>query len=152
MNLGWWYFQTMFQVRRPMNDSQAALVQKFASEPLEQSEAWVCCCFFFSFIDDRHAEHSDHLVSWPRGNCRAHAQSQGLWPVQAGRYTSCVSCQNRDHLLRILLEFHLFRDEHADFKDEMARLRQLRGKVKIRYFLYLFCPAEVVDLVRSIVM
>ena len=45
-NLGWWYLQTMFQVRRPMNDSQAALVQKFASEPLEQSEAWVCCCFF----------------------------------------------------------------------------------------------------------
>ena len=48
-NLGWWYFQTMFQVRRPMNDSQAALVQKFASEPLEQSEAWVCCTFFSFF-------------------------------------------------------------------------------------------------------
>ena len=56
-----------------MNDSQAALVQKFASEPLEQSEAWVCCTFFSSF--DLHAEHSDHLVSWPRGNCRTHAQS-----------------------------------------------------------------------------
>ena len=46
----------------------------------------------------------------------------------------CVSCQNRDRLLRILLESNYFRDEHADFKDEMARLRQLRGKVKIRYF------------------
>ena len=33
-----------------MNDSQAALVQKFASEPLEQSEAWVCCCFFSSAL------------------------------------------------------------------------------------------------------
>ena len=29
------------QVRRPMNASQAALVDKFASEPLEQSEMWV---------------------------------------------------------------------------------------------------------------
>ena len=29
------------QVRRPMNASQAALVEKFASEPLEQSEMWV---------------------------------------------------------------------------------------------------------------
>ena len=27
----------------------------------------------------------------------------------------------------------IIRDEHADFKDEMARLRQLRGKVKMRY-------------------
>ena len=54
--------------------------------------------------------------------------------------------------LENFIRVSLFRDEHADFKDEMARLRQLRGKVKIRYFLYLFCPAEVVDLVRSIVM
>ena len=31
----------IFKVRRPMNASQAALVDKFASEPLEQSEMWV---------------------------------------------------------------------------------------------------------------
>ena len=31
----------ILQVRRPMNASQAALVDKFASEPLEQSEMWV---------------------------------------------------------------------------------------------------------------
>ena len=29
------------QVRRPMNAPQSALVDKFASEPLEQSEMWV---------------------------------------------------------------------------------------------------------------
>ena len=32
----------------------------------------------------------------------------------------------------------LIRDEHADFKDEMARLRQLRGKVKMRYDFFNF--------------
>ena len=32
----------------------------------------------------------------------------------------------------------IIRDEHADFKDEMARLRQLRGKVKMRYDFFNF--------------
>jgi len=70
-----------------MNDSQAALVQKFASEPLEQSEAW---------------------ITWYPG------------------------LEETAELMRNLRDYGLFRDEHADFKDEMARLRQLRGKVKIR--------------------
>ncbi|KAM3956928.1 mitochondrial ribosomal protein S33 [Aphomia sociella] len=30
-----------------------------------------------------------------------------------------------------LREYGLFRDEHQDFKDEMKRLRELRGKVKV---------------------
>ncbi|KAL0892621.1 hypothetical protein ABMA27_014350 [Loxostege sticticalis] len=30
-----------------------------------------------------------------------------------------------------LRELGLFRDEHQDFKDEMRRLRELRGKVKV---------------------
>lgn len=34
------------------------------------------------------------------------------------------------HLLtKKLREYGLFRDEHADFKEEMKRLRALRGKV-----------------------
>merc|ERR1712107_761835 len=79
--------QIFGEVRRPMNDSQAALVQKFASEPLEQSEAW---------------------ITWYPG------------------------LEETAELMRNLRDYGLFRDEHADFKDEMARLRQLRGKVKIR--------------------
>ncbi|XP_061713800.1 small ribosomal subunit protein mS33 [Cydia pomonella] len=30
-----------------------------------------------------------------------------------------------------LREYGLFRDEHQDFKEEMKRLRELRGKVKV---------------------
>lgn len=39
-------------------------------------------------------------------------------------------------LMLKLREYGLFRDEHQDFKDEMKRLRELRGKVKVwrRYF------------------
>jgi len=70
-----------------MNASQAALVDKFASEPLEQSEMW---------------------VTWYPG------------------------LEETAELMRNLREYGLFRDEHQDFKDEMARLRQLRGKVKMR--------------------
>ncbi|KAL1452570.1 hypothetical protein WDU94_006788 [Cyamophila willieti] len=33
-------------------------------------------------------------------------------------------------LVKHLREYGLFRDEHADFKDEMKRLRELRGKIK----------------------
>lgn len=37
---------------------------------------------------------------------------------------------NETHLLcRKLRDYGLFRDEHEDFKDEMKRLRYLRGKV-----------------------
>ncbi|XP_011556792.3 28S ribosomal protein S33, mitochondrial [Plutella xylostella] len=36
------------------------------------------------------------------------------------------------HALALRLrELGLFRDEHQDFKDEMRRLRELRGKVKV---------------------
>jgi len=79
--------QIFGEVRRPMNASQAALVDKFASEPLEQSEMW---------------------VTWYPG------------------------LEETAELMRNLREYGLFRDEHQDFKDEMARLRQLRGKVKMR--------------------
>lgn len=34
-------------------------------------------------------------------------------------------------LMLKLREYGLFRDEHQDFKDEMKRLRELRGKVKV---------------------
>lgn len=34
-------------------------------------------------------------------------------------------------LMKTLREYGLYRDEHADFKDEMDRMRALRGKVKI---------------------
>ncbi|XP_041978145.1 28S ribosomal protein S33, mitochondrial [Aricia agestis] len=39
-------------------------------------------------------------------------------------------------LMLKLREYGLFRDEHQDFKEEMKRLRELRGKVKVwkRYF------------------
>lgn len=33
-------------------------------------------------------------------------------------------------LMRNLRECGLFRDEHQDFKEEMRRLRELRGKIK----------------------
>lgn len=33
-------------------------------------------------------------------------------------------------LIRNLRSYGLFRDEHADFNDEMRRLRELRGKIK----------------------
>lgn len=35
-----------------------------------------------------------------------------------------------DKLMLRLREYGLFRDEHQDFKEEMKRLRELRGKVK----------------------
>lgn len=34
------------------------------------------------------------------------------------------------HILATLRRFGLFRDEHADFREEMERLRALRGKPK----------------------
>ncbi|CAH2238614.1 28S ribosomal protein S33, mitochondrial [Pararge aegeria] len=34
-------------------------------------------------------------------------------------------------LMLKLREYGLFRDEHQDFKEEMKRLRELRGKVKV---------------------
>lgn len=34
-------------------------------------------------------------------------------------------------LMMKLREYGLFRDEHHDFKDEMKRLRELRGKIKV---------------------
>lgn len=34
-------------------------------------------------------------------------------------------------LMLRLREYGLFRDEHQDFKEEMKRLRELRGKVKV---------------------
>ncbi|CAG9786418.1 unnamed protein product [Diatraea saccharalis] len=34
-------------------------------------------------------------------------------------------------LMLKLREYGLYRDEHQDFKDEMKRLRELRGKVKV---------------------
>ncbi|XP_031765405.1 28S ribosomal protein S33, mitochondrial [Galleria mellonella] len=34
-------------------------------------------------------------------------------------------------LILKLRDYGLFRDEHQDFKDEMKRLRELRGKVKV---------------------
>lgn len=34
-------------------------------------------------------------------------------------------------LMMKLREYGLFRDEHQDFKEEMRRLRELRGKVKV---------------------
>jgi len=34
------------------------------------------------------------------------------------------------HLMRVLRHLGLYRDEHADFADEMKRLKALRGKVK----------------------
>ncbi|GAB6029604.1 Ribosomal protein S33 [Chamberlinius hualienensis] len=37
---------------------------------------------------------------------------------------------NIHHLMKTLRHHGLFRDEHADFQDEMVRLRALRGKVK----------------------
>ena len=45
------------------------------------------------------------------------------------------------------------RDEHADFKDEMARLRQLRGKVKMRYVLnFLRCEVIACKFICSTLM
>eukprot|EP00088_Acartia_fossae_P035360 TRINITY_DN36427_c0_g1_i1.p1 TRINITY_DN36427_c0_g1~~TRINITY_DN36427_c0_g1_i1.p1 ORF type:complete len:167 (+),score=15.91 TRINITY_DN36427_c0_g1_i1:306-806(+) len=35
-------------------------------------------------------------------------------------------------LMNILREYGLYRDEHADFKEEMTRLRAMRGKARIR--------------------
>lgn len=35
-------------------------------------------------------------------------------------------------LMRALRYYGLYRDEHLDFKDEMKRLRALRGKVKVQ--------------------
>jgi len=35
-------------------------------------------------------------------------------------------------LMTVLRDYGLYRDEHEDFKDEMERLRALRGKARIR--------------------
>nr|ACO10319.1 Mitochondrial 28S ribosomal protein S33 [Caligus rogercresseyi] len=35
-------------------------------------------------------------------------------------------------LMKLLRDYGLYRDEHEDFKEEMARLRALRGKVRFR--------------------
>nr|ACO15406.1 Mitochondrial 28S ribosomal protein S33 [Caligus clemensi] len=35
-------------------------------------------------------------------------------------------------LMRLLRDYGLYRDEHEDFKEEMGRLRALRGKVRFR--------------------
>ncbi|XP_019880755.1 28S ribosomal protein S33, mitochondrial [Aethina tumida] len=35
-------------------------------------------------------------------------------------------------LMMKLRHYGLYRDEHADFKDEMARMRELRGKAKAK--------------------
>jgi len=35
-------------------------------------------------------------------------------------------------LMRVLRDYGLFRDEHKDFKEEMERLRALRGKSRVR--------------------
>jgi len=35
-------------------------------------------------------------------------------------------------LMHLLREYGLYRNEHEDFKEEMARQRQLRGKTRIR--------------------
>jgi len=35
-------------------------------------------------------------------------------------------------LMRILRDYGLYRDEHEDFKDEMERMRTLRGKNRVR--------------------
>ena len=43
--------------------------------------------------------------------------------------------------MRNLRDYGLFRDEHKDFKDEMDRLRELRGKTRSRYEL---SPVHVV--------
>lgn len=79
--------QIFGEVRRPMNESQKALVDKFAAEPLEQREDWVT---FYPAVEET------------------------------------------QELMRTLRDYGLYRDEHQDFKDEMERLRMLRGKVKIR--------------------
>lgn len=34
------------------------------------------------------------------------------------------------HYLSFVLQYGLYRDEHQDFKEEMIRLRELRGKGK----------------------
>ncbi len=34
--------------------------------------------------------------------------------------------------MHILRDYGLFRDEHKDFKEEMERLRALRGKTRVR--------------------
>jgi len=37
-------------------------------------------------------------------------------------------------LMRVLRDYGLYRDEHKDFKEEMERLRVLRGKNRVRVF------------------
>jgi len=40
--------------------------------------------------------------------------------------------EETNELMRNLRDYGLFRDEHKDFKDEMDRLRELRGKTRSR--------------------
>jgi len=40
--------------------------------------------------------------------------------------------EETDELMRNLRDYGLYRDEHKDFCDEMHRLRELRGRNKIR--------------------
>ena len=39
-----------------------------------------------------------------------------------------------DKLIALLRNYGLYRDEHADFQEEMERLRYLRGKGTLRYY------------------
>ena len=70
------------QVRRPMNASQAALVDKFASEPLEQSEMWVGDLILENFKAIIFLS-LGHLVPWLGRDSRADAQFEGIWSFQA---------------------------------------------------------------------
>lgn len=40
--------------------------------------------------------------------------------------------ENLEMLMRNLRSYGLYRDEHEDFKEEMERLRKLRGKGKVK--------------------
>lgn len=79
--------QIFGEVRRPMNDSQRALVAEFAREPREQNERYI---------------------------------------------TYYPGLEETAELMRNLRNYGLYRDEHQDFKEEMHRLRALRGKNKPR--------------------
>ena len=119
-----------------MNASQAALVNKFASEPLEQSEMWVgdhVLSKFQAIISFIFRSHT--ILAWKR------LQSWcAIWGTMVSSGKIHNSKRSKNYLSSII------RDEHADFKDEMARLRQLRGKVKMRYDFFNFwafhCPTK----------
>jgi len=40
--------------------------------------------------------------------------------------------EETNELMRNLRDYGLYRDEHKDFCDEMDRLRELRGKTRVR--------------------